>query len=98
MSGKKDHNEEERIAIRRVVPNIPSTDMEKTKNFYSGFLGFDLAMDMGWIMTFVSPDNGTAQVSVVKTKEAVPSSQDITITIEVADVDKMHEKAVALGL
>ena len=95
---KNQFQKSERVSIRRVVPNIPSMDMEKSRKFYEDFLGFVLAMDMEWIMTFVSPDNPTAQLSVVKTAEPIPSAQDITITVEVADVDHVHEKAVELGI
>jgi predicted enzyme related to lactoylglutathione lyase len=72
--------------------------MDKSRKFYEDFLGFVLAMDMEWIMTFVSTDNPTAQLSVVKTAEPIPSAQDITITVEVSDVEQVHEKAKAFGI
>ena len=71
-----------------------SEKMDESRKFYTEFLGFDLAMDMGWVLTFVSPTNPTAQNTVVrKTEEATPQAN---ISIEVDDVD--HAKAVALGL
>jgi catechol 2,3-dioxygenase-like lactoylglutathione lyase family enzyme len=70
--------------------------MDESRKFYTEFLGFDVAMDMGWVLTFVSPTNPTAQITVVqKTKEATPQAN---ISIEVADVDALHAKAVGLGL
>jgi len=69
--------------------------MDETRKFYTEFLGFDVAMDMGWVLTFVSPTNSTAQITVVrKTEEATPQPN---ISIEVDDVDAVHAKAVALG-
>ena len=76
--------------IRRVVPDIPSERMEESKTFYTN-LGFDVAMDLGWIVTLVSPENPTAQVSLLQ------SSPDTTLqpnmSIEVADVDAAYAKA-----
>ncbi len=43
------------MTIRRVVPNVKSDAFEESREFYTGFLGFTIGMDMGWIMTFVSP-------------------------------------------
>jgi hypothetical protein len=51
--------------VRRIVPDISSERLDESREFHSGFLGLDVAMDMGWIMTFVSPDNPTAQVIVL---------------------------------
>jgi catechol 2,3-dioxygenase-like lactoylglutathione lyase family enzyme len=84
------------MSIKRVVPDIMSEKMDESRKFYTEFLGFDLAMDMGWVLTFVSPTNPTAQITVVrKTDEATPQAN---ISIEVDDVDGAHAKAVALGL
>jgi catechol 2,3-dioxygenase-like lactoylglutathione lyase family enzyme len=54
------------MSIRRVVPNIASDKLEASRDFYVGLLGFQVAMDMGWILTLVSPSNPTAQLSVVR--------------------------------
>jgi catechol 2,3-dioxygenase-like lactoylglutathione lyase family enzyme len=70
--------------------------MDESRAFYADFLGLNLAMDMGWILTFVSPANPTAQVTVLQASPgAAPNPQ---MSIEVADVDALHAKAVALGL
>jgi len=53
-------------------------------------------MDMGWVLTFVSPDNPTAQITVVQGSET--SMPQPNMSIEVGDVDAVHAKAVALGL
>lgn len=84
------------MSIKRVVPDIASAQMDASRQFYSEFLGFHLAMDMGWIMTFVSPSNPTAQVTLLaKTESPVPNPQ---ISIEVDDVDAVHAKAAAQGV
>jgi catechol 2,3-dioxygenase-like lactoylglutathione lyase family enzyme len=84
------------MSIRRVVPNIASDKLDACRDFYAGLLGFQVAMDMGWIMTFVSPSNPTAQVSVLREDASAPVVPQITV--EVADVDAVHAEAVRRGL
>jgi len=84
------------MSIKRVVPDITSERMDESRKFYTEFLGMDLAMDMGWIMTFVSPGNPTAQVTLMQPPgSTVPNPN---LSIEVTDVDAAHARAVALGL
>jgi catechol 2,3-dioxygenase-like lactoylglutathione lyase family enzyme len=84
------------MSIRRVMPNVISDTPDESRSFYAGLLGFQVAMDMGWIMTFVSPSNPTAQVSVVREDASAPVVPQITV--EVADVDAIHAEAVRRGL
>jgi len=49
------------MSVRRVVPNIQSERMDESRKFYTEFLGLEVAMDMGWIVTLVSPTNPTAR-------------------------------------
>jgi predicted enzyme related to lactoylglutathione lyase len=84
------------MSIRRVVPNVTSDTPEESRSFYAGLLGFQVAMDMGWIITFVSPSNPTAQVSVVREDTSAPVVPQITV--EVADVNAIHAEAVRRGL
>jgi catechol 2,3-dioxygenase-like lactoylglutathione lyase family enzyme len=84
------------MSIKRVVPDVVSERMDDSRKFYTDFLGFDVAMDMGWVLTFASPDNPTAQVTVVQGGEkAMPQPN---MSIEVEDVDAVHAKALELGL
>ena len=56
----------------------------------------ELAMDMGWILTFVSPSNPTAQITLMQASpSAVPNPN---VSIEVEDVDAVHAKAAELGV
>ncbi len=83
------------MKIRRVVSNIKSDQFPASRDFYNGVVGFDVAMDMGWITTFVSPDNPTAQVSIISQE---PSGIIPNMSIEVEDVDVIHAKAIAAGI
>src|SRR5690625_4591144 len=80
--------------MRRIVPNIYSNDIEKSKDFYTRFLGMKLAMDMGWIQTYVSKDNPTAQISIFENKgNKVLDNSALFLSIEVSEIDKWHKKA-----
>jgi catechol 2,3-dioxygenase-like lactoylglutathione lyase family enzyme len=83
------------MSVRRIVPNINSSDPSASRSFYQGVLGLDAAMDMGWIITFASPSNPTAQVSVVASDSRDEPHADISI--EVADVDACHTAAQSQG-
>jgi catechol 2,3-dioxygenase-like lactoylglutathione lyase family enzyme len=84
------------MSISRVVPNIASDQLDACRDFYAGLLGFRVAMDLGWIMTFASPSNPTAQVSVLREDASAPVVPQLTV--EVADVDAVHAQAVRRGL
>ncbi len=80
--------------MRRIVPNIYSNDIEASKQFYIEFLGMELAMDMDWILTFVSKENQTAQISILRNEKNKPlDNSAIFLSIEVPSVDIMYEKA-----
>ncbi len=80
------------MSVRRVVPDIKSEKLNESRDFYVNVLGFEVAMDMGWIITFVSPSNPTAQISVME-RDATASVHP-NISIEVADVDAVYAEAV----
>jgi uncharacterized glyoxalase superfamily protein PhnB len=52
-------------------------------------------MDMGFIVTLVSPTNPTAQVSLMRDDES--SSILPQVSIEVGDVEDVHSRAVSRG-
>jgi len=83
------------MSIRRIVPNINAADPSASKPFYEGVLGLETAMDMGWIVTFASPSNPMAQVSVVASDTRNEPHPDISI--EVDDVDARHAAAQQQG-
>lgn len=83
------------MSVRRIVPNINSDDPSASRPFYEEVIGLDTAMDMGWIITFASPSNPTAQVSVVASDSRKEPHADISV--EVADVDACHAAAKHWG-
>ena len=84
------------MSIKRVVPDIACDAIEESRDFYADVLGFDVAMDIGWIVTLASPDLPTAQISLVSaTEEAAKPIPDITV--EVDDVDSVHDAVSRSG-
>ena len=83
------------MSVRRIVPNINSADPQASKAFYEKIIGLQTAMDMGWIVTFASPSNPTAQISVVASDTRDEPHADISV--EVTDVDACHATAQAQG-
>ena len=45
------------MTIRRAVPNIRSDRPADTRDFFVTVLGFDVVMDMDWVVTVASPAN-----------------------------------------
>jgi len=84
------------VTVRRIVPHVRSADLAASRSFYEGFLGLDVAMDMGWILTFASPANPTAKINVVDPSRSPAPSPDVTV--EVPDVDAVHARARARDL
>ena len=82
--------------IRRVVPDIESHRIHESRDFYAGFLGFHVGMDMGWVITFVSPSNPTAQITLLRADES--GGVKPQLSIEVDNVDEVHARAVERGL
>ncbi len=80
------------MSIRRVVSDITTQRLDESREFYVGLLGFEVAMDMDWVVNLVSPTNPTAQVILI-TRDATAPVQP-QMSIEVADVDAIHREAV----
>jgi hypothetical protein len=78
------------VTASRAVPNIKSERPAETRDFFVELLGFEVAMDMGWVVTVAAPTNPSVQVSIISNDDmAAPG-----ISVGVADVDAVHAKAV----
>jgi len=84
--------------IRRIKPNVQSERMDESQKFYTEFFGLEVAMDMGWIVTLVSPNNPAAQISLLREPAPAAPQPQMSLTVEVADVDEAHANAVACGV
>jgi catechol 2,3-dioxygenase-like lactoylglutathione lyase family enzyme len=81
------------VSVARAVPNLRAERPAETRDFFVDLLGFDVAMDLGWVVTVASPENASAQVNIIGNDD--PSAPGISV--EVADVDAVHARAVEQG-
>ena len=81
------------VTVGRAVPNIRSERPAETRDFFVDLLGFEVAMDIGWVVTVASPTDPAVQVSIIGNDDmAAPG-----ISVGVDDVDAVHAKAVEQG-
>jgi len=84
------------MTVHRIVPNLHADDPAASRAFYEQVLGLEVAMDMGWIVTYVSPGRDRAvQLSVMADDATASVHPDVSI--EVDDVDAAHAEARRLG-
>ena len=82
------------MAISRAVPNIRSDRPAETRDFFVKVLGFEVVMDLGWVVTVAAPANPSAQVTIIGNDDpAAPG-----ISVEVSDVDAVHAGVAEQGL
>ena len=82
------------MTASRAVPNIRSDRPGETRDFFVDLLGFEVAMDIDWVVTVASPGNPSVQVNIISNDDpAAPG-----ISVEVGDVDAVHTRAVEQGL
>ena len=84
------------MKVLRIIADIAVADMEQADVFYRDVLGFDLAMDHGWIRTYASKARMTVQVSCAT--EGGSGTPVPYFSIEVDDLDealrRMTEAAI----
>ncbi len=77
------HEEGPQMAIARTVPDVRSTDLEKTTRFYTELLGFDTRVEDGTVAAFVSPTHEGVEVTLNRDGFALPPG--FTVEVESAD-------------
>ena len=83
------------MAVRRIVANVAADQIDAAKTFYGDVLGMNIAMDLGWIMTFTADGSMKPQISVMA--EGGSGTPVPDISIEVDDLSDVHRKMQAAG-
>ena len=83
------------MAVKRVVTNIGTNRLAVARSFYCDILDMEVAMDLGWIITFAAAGPVTPQISVAVEGGSGTAVPDISI--EVDNFDEVHRRAVAGG-
>jgi predicted enzyme related to lactoylglutathione lyase len=82
------------VAVRRIKPNILSERFEESREFYNEVIGLGGGDGLDSIL-FFGTEQPEVQLSV--TKLDVKAHVHPEVSIEVDDVDAVHERAVAAG-
>lgn len=83
------------MAVLRIVANLRARDPQALAAFYRDLFGLDIAMYHGWIATLAAKGTMTPQVSLASQGGAGADVPDISI--EVDDVDRVHNAALRGG-
>ena len=70
------------MKVKRIVANVSVAEPAVAHAFYKDVLGLDLAMDHGWIRTYTSPANMTAQVSFASQGGSGTAVPDLSIEVD----------------
>jgi catechol 2,3-dioxygenase-like lactoylglutathione lyase family enzyme len=85
-------NYSDRVAVRRIKPNILSNDFPASRAFYNDVIGLDGGDGLDWIL-FFGTDKPELQLSVMRLDIRAHVHPDVSI--EVDDVDAVYARAVA---
>ena len=96
-AGRPAAEKEPTMRITRAFPDIRSDDVEGSRAFYAGLLGFDVSMETGKFLLFTSPSDPNIQVSLNGDFDSLPAGfiVDVGTPDRVAEV---HADAVSRGL
>ena len=70
------------MKIRRIVPNVATSAVEKAHAFYHGVLGLKVIMDLGWIRTYGSDSKMTVQISFLSEGGSGTPVPDLSIEVD----------------
>lgn len=83
------------MTVKRIVTNIATSDVSLAKRFYCDALELDLAMDLGWIHTYVSTHSQPSQLSVAS--EGGSGTPVPDLSIEVDNLDEVYSRMQSEG-
>ncbi|MBB3310809.1 putative enzyme related to lactoylglutathione lyase [Rhizobium sp. BK196] len=83
------------MTVLRIVPNIAAASIEEVRNFYAELFDLDIVMDHGWIVTLASDRRAIAQIGIATEGGSGTAVPDLSI--EVDDVDEVHQRAMTGG-
>ena len=82
------------MAVKRIKPNILSSDFEGSRAFYTGVIALEGGPGLDWIM-FFGTEHREVQLSVMALD--IKAHQHPDVSIEVDDVDEVYARAVEAG-
>lgn len=83
------------MTVKRIVANIAAASVEEVGAFHSELFGLKVVMDHGWIVTLASEEVARTQLGIAS--EGGSGAPVPDLSIEVEDVDAVHQRALRLG-
>ena len=83
------------MAVKRIVANLATPDVDAAHSFYRDVLGMTVVMDMDWIITFAGIGAAPPQISVATQGGSDTPVPDLSI--EVDDLSDVHRKMQTAG-
>jgi len=80
--------------ITRTIPEVRTTNPDKTVHFYTELLGFDTRTEDGRVVAFVSASDDDVEVRLNHDGFALPSGFTVEVETE-AHVTELHDRAAA---
>ncbi|MBE9030361.1 VOC family protein [filamentous cyanobacterium LEGE 11480] len=84
------------MAVKRIVTNIATDNVDRAAAFYRDILGLEIVMDQGWIQTFASDGNAAPQISIASQGGSGTATPDISI--EVDNLEEVYQRIVDRNL
>ena len=84
------------MTIRRIVTDVATSEVKEVSDFYIALFDLDVVMDQGWIITLSTDQPGPVQISIAS--EGGGGAPVPDMSIEVDDVDAIHDRAVQMGV
>jgi len=87
----------------RILTNICSTDLQRSKVFYIGLLGFNIKYDSDWYVQLCTAEDPDIEFGIIqRDHELVPTDYQnkpngMYVTFVVKDVDSTYQKALNMG-
>lgn len=88
----------------RIITNICSVDLQRSKAFYVELLGLSVKYDSDWYIQLCLPENSDVEYGIIKRDHVlVPHHYQqmptgMYVTFVVSDVDAVYAQAVAMAL
>ena len=88
----------------RILTNICSDDLQKSKIFYVELLGFNVKYDSDWYVQLCSPKDSEIEYGIIqRNHELVPEEYrniptGMYVTFVVEDVDVTYNKAIEMNI
>jgi catechol 2,3-dioxygenase-like lactoylglutathione lyase family enzyme len=92
------------MSVNAVFPVVLTDRLEESRDFYAGLLGMRLAFEADWYVQLLSTATAAAQLGLVASDhDSVPPifrrpPAGVLVTVEVDDVDAVHERAQRMRL